>query len=132
MSVAAEGAKRFRLRVIPPLCETAAGVTTTSTTTPIKNMKRIISTIAALAISIAFVQTASAAKPAGEKKKHNPEETWQKIAGDKESVTKAEFTAHAKKPEAKTKLEAQFDAKDTDKDGKLTKAEFLAHGKKKK
>ena len=93
-------------------------------------MKRIITTIAALVIGAMSIQTASAAK--GEKKKADPEEAWKKIAGDKESVTKAEFTAHAKKPEQKTKLEALFDAKDTDKDGKLTKAEFLAKGGKKK
>ena len=93
-------------------------------------MKRIITAIAALAISAMGIQNASAAK--GEKKKVDPEEAWKKIAGDKESVTKEEFTAHAKKPEQKTKLEAQFDAKDTNKDGKLTKEEFLAKGARKK
>lgn len=93
-------------------------------------MKRIITTIAALAISAMCITTAEAAK--GDKKKADPEAAWAKLSGGKDSVTKAEFTAHAKKPETKTKLEAQFDAKDTDKDGKLTKAEFLAHGKKKK
>ena len=93
-------------------------------------MKRIITTIAALVIGAMSIQTASAAK--GEKKKADPEAAWTKLAGGKDSVTKAEFTAHAKKPEAKAKLEAQFDAKDTDKDGKLTKAEFLAPAAKKK
>ena len=87
-------------------------------------MKRIIITITALAISAMGIQAADAAK--AEKKKADPEAAWAKFSGGKESVTKAEFTAHAKKPEAKTKLEAQFDAKDTDKDGKLTKAEFTA------
>lgn len=91
-------------------------------------MKRIISTIAALAISIAFVQTASAAKPAGEKKKADPEAAWAKVSGGKESVTKEEFSAKAKD---KAKADALFDKKDADKDGKLTKAEFQAHGKKK-
>jgi hypothetical protein len=93
-------------------------------------MKRIISTIAVLAISVAFA-TAAEKKPEGEKKKADPEAAWAKISGGKESVTKEEFAAHAKKPEQKTKLEAQFDAKDANKDGKLTKEEFLAHGKKK-
>ena len=99
-------------------------------------MKRIITTIAALAISAMCVQAADAAadakKPEGEKKHGNPEETWKKIAGDKESLTMEEFTAHAKTPEAKTKAEATFDKKDANKDGKLTKEEFMAHGKKAK
>ena len=96
-------------------------------------MKRIITTIAALAISAMFIQAADEAKkPEGEKKKANPEEAWKKIAGDKESVTKEEFTAHAKKPEAKTKAEELFAKKDANHDGKLTKEEFLAHGKKAK
>ena len=90
-------------------------------------MKRIISTIAALAISLAFVTTAHAAK--GEKKKGDPEAAWKKVAGDKESVTKAEFAANAKKKE---KAEALFDKKDANKDGKLTKEEFMARGKGKK
>jgi len=93
-------------------------------------MKRIITTIAALVIGAMSIQTANAAK--GDKKPADPEAAWAKISGGKDSVTKAEFTAHAKKPEQKAKLEAQFDAKDTDKDGKLTKAEFLAKGGKKK
>jgi len=101
-------------------------------------MKRIITTIAALAISAAFVQAADApadpAKPAtppaaGEKKRPDPEAQWKKIAGDKESVTKEEFTANAKDKE---KAAALFDRKDTNHDGKLTKEEFLAHGKKNK
>ena len=103
-------------------------------------MKRIITTIAALAISAMFIQAADAAadpaKPAaraaGEKKHADPEAMWKKIAGDKESVTKEEFTAHAKNPEAKTKAEELFDKKDVNKDGKLTKEEFMAHGKKAK
>ena len=91
-------------------------------------MKRIISTIAVLAISVAFA-TAAEKKPEGEKKKADPEAAWKKLAGDKESVTKAEFTANAKD---KAKAEAAFDKKDADKDGKLTKAEFTATGKKNK
>ena len=90
-------------------------------------MKRIITMFAALAISAAFVQAADA--PKGEKKKHDPEEMWKKIAGDKESVTKEEFTANAKDKE---KAGAMFDKKDANKDGKLTKEEFMAHGKKAK
>ena len=90
-------------------------------------MKRIIITIAALAISAMGLQAADAAKP--EKKKGDPEAAWKKIAGDKESVTKEEFTANAKD---KDKAGAQFDRKDANKDGKLTKEEFLAHGKKAK
>jgi len=89
-------------------------------------MKRIITAIAALAISAMCIPTAEAAK--GEKK-HDPEAMWKKIAGDKESVTKEEFTANAKN---KAKMEALFDKKDANHDGKLTKEEFMAHGGKKK
>ncbi|MEI7821812.1 MAG: hypothetical protein WCK55_12915 [Verrucomicrobiota bacterium] len=86
-------------------------------------MKRIITTLAALVITAMGIQTASAKKPAGEKTKADPEAGWKKIAGDKESVTKEEFTKDAKD---KAKAEAQFDKKDANKDGKLTKEEFLA------
>jgi Ni/Co efflux regulator RcnB len=87
-------------------------------------MKRIITTIAALAFSAAFVTAADAAKP-----KANPEEAWKKLAGDKTEVTKEEFTAKAKD---KAKAEATFAKKDKNNDGKLTKEEFMAHGKKAK
>ena len=90
-------------------------------------MKRIISTIAVLAISVAFA-TAAEKKPEGEKKKADPEAAWAKISGGKESITKEEFTAKAKD---KAKAEAAFDKKDANKDGKLTKEEFTATGKKK-
>jgi hypothetical protein len=86
-------------------------------------MKRIITALAALAISAAFVTAADA-----EKKKADPEAAWKKIAGDKESVTKEEFAANAKD---KAKADAQFDKKDANKDGKLTKEEFLAKPAKK-
>lgn len=89
-------------------------------------MKRIITAIAALAISVSFVATSHAADK--EKKKADPEAAWKKLAGDKESVTKDEFTASAKD---KAKAEAAFAMKDADKDGKLTKAEFTAPRKKK-
>lgn len=102
-------------------------------------MKRIISTIAALAFSAAFVTAADAPKPAadapkpaapaGEKKKGDPEAAWKKLAGDKESVTLEEFTANAKD---KAKAEAAYKAKDKNSDGKLTKEEFMAKGKKAK
>jgi hypothetical protein len=87
-------------------------------------MKRIITTVAALAISAAFVTAADA-----EKKKADPEAAWAKISGGKESVTKEEFSAKAKD---KAKSDATFDKKDTNKDGKLTKEEFMAKGGKKK
>ena len=92
-----------------------------------EKMKRIIITIAALAISAMGIQAADEAKP--EKKKGDPEAAWAKISGGKESVTKEEFTANAKDKE---KAAAMFDKKDANKDGKLTKEEFLAHGKKAK
>ncbi len=104
-------------------------------------MKRIITTLTALAFSVMFIQAADtpapapgtpatpAAPAAGEKKKPDPEAMWAKMSGGKESVTKEEFTAKAKD---KAKAEAQFDKKDVNKDGKLTKEEFMAHGKKNK
>ena len=60
-------------------------------------MKRIITTIAALAMSLAFITTAEAKKPKGEGKGGDPA--------------------------------AQFDAKDTDKNGFLSEAEFTAGAK---
>ena len=114
-------------------CVQSAGAGIKTKLNPKNKMKRIITNIAALAVSAVFVQAADeATKPGGEKKKGDPEAMWKKIAGDKESVTKEEFAAHAKKPEAKTKAEEMFDKKDTNKDGKLTKEEFMAHGKKAK
>ena len=62
-------------------------------------MKRIITTIAALAMSLAFITTAEAKKPKGEGKGKG---------GDPA---------------------AQFDAKDTDKNGFLSEAEFTAGAK---
>jgi hypothetical protein len=87
-------------------------------------MKTIITTVAALAISAAFLTAAEK----GEKKKADPAAAWAKIAGDKESVTKEEFAAKSKD---KAKAEATFDKKDVNHDGKLTKEEYMAHGKKK-
>ncbi len=89
-------------------------------------MKRIITTLAALAISAAFATAADAAK--GEKKKGDPEARWAKVSGGKDSVTKDEFTAHGKD---KDKAGALFDKLDANHDGKLTKEEFLAGPKKK-
>ena len=116
----------------PRCCVQSAGAGIKTKLNPKNKMKRIITIIAALAVSAVFVQAADEAKKPGEKKKGDPEAMWKKIAGDKESVTKEEFAAHAKKPEAKTKAEEMFDKKDTNKDGKLTKEEFMAHGKKAK
>jgi hypothetical protein len=82
-------------------------------------MKHIITTVAALAISAAFVTAADAPK----KPKADPAAAWSKMAGDKESVTKEEFSAKAKD---KAKADAMFDKKDANKDGKLTKEEFMA------
>ena len=107
---------------------------------PKNKMKRIITTIAALAFSAMIIQAADtpaapvapAAPAAGEKKKHDPEAAWKKANPDsKESVTKEEFVKNmgGKDP---SKAEALFDKKDANKDGKLTKEEFMAHGKKAK
>jgi hypothetical protein len=95
-------------------------------------MKRIITTIAAFAVSAAFVTAAEAGKKPAEgaaKPKADPAAAWAKLAGDKESVTKEEFTAKAKD---KAKAEATFGKKDKNADGKLTKEEFMAQGGKKK
>ena len=126
MSVAAQGADRSHFsRNRAPCANIGAGINHNSN--PKKIMKRIITAIAALAFSFVLTQPTFAAK--GEKKKGDPEAAWKKLAGDKESVTKEEFTAHAKD---KAKAEALFAKKDKNADGKLTKEEFLAHGKKKK
>ena len=93
-------------------------------------MKRIITSIAAIAFSIALVTSAEAKKPAGEKKKADPEAAFKKADKDNDGfVSKAEATA-GKKDAAKA--EAAFAKKDKDNDGKLSKEEFMARGRKKK
>jgi len=82
-------------------------------------MKRIITTVAALAFSVAFVTAADKA----DKKPADPDAAWAKASGGKESITKEEFSAKAKD---KAKSDAAFDKKDANKDGKLTKEEFSA------
>ncbi len=96
-------------------------------------MKRIITTIAVLAVSVAFVATAQAGKkPAGEKKNADPEEQFKKLDTNGDGfVSKEEFAAHGK-GKNKDKADAQFAKLDRDGDGKLSKDEFLSHGKKKK
>ena len=92
-------------------------------------MKRIITMLAVLAVSAAFVQAADEKKPEAGKKK-DPEEMWKKVnPSNKESLTKEEFSSAMKDKE---KAGALFDRKDANKDGKLTKDEFLAKGKKAK
>ena len=77
-----------------------------------------------------FSNRRAAAPAAGEKKHGDPEAHWKKINPEgKESLTKEEFTKDAKD---KAKMEAMFDKKDANHDGKLTKEEFMAHGKKAK
>jgi Ca2+-binding EF-hand superfamily protein len=93
-------------------------------------MKRIITTIAALAFSAALIASAEAKKPEGEKKKADPEEAFKKADKDGDgSVSKAEFIAGKKNA---ARAEAAFAKKDKDGDGKLSKEEFMAHGKKEK
>ena len=86
--------------------------------------------LSALLMGASFSFAADA--PKGDKPKMTPEEQFKKL--DKNSdgkLSKEEFIGK-KEGEAKTKAEAAFTAKDTDKDGSLSLAEFSAHGKKKK
>ena len=86
-------------------------------------MKRIITTIAALAVSLAFVTTAEAKKPKGEGKGGDPAAMFDAKDTDKDGfLTKAEFTAGAKDV---AKAEAHFAklAKGAD---KISKADFIA------
>jgi Ca2+-binding EF-hand superfamily protein len=96
-------------------------------------MKRIITTIAALAVSAAFVTAADAAKKPAEgaaKPKADPEAMFKKKDKDGDgALSKDEYTAGSKDA---AKAEASFKAKDKDADGKVTKEEFMAKGGKKK
>jgi len=89
-------------------------------------MKRIITTVAALAVSVAFVQAADEAK----KPKADPAAAFGKLDANSDgAVSKEEFCAKAKD---KAKSETAFGKKDKDSDGKLTKEEFMAAGRKAK
>ena len=95
-------------------------------------MKRIITIIAALTMSLAFITTAEAKKPKGEGKGGDPAAMFDAKDADKDGfLTKAEFTAGSKDA---AKAGAHFDkmAKGAD---KISKADFIAaaagHKKKK-
>ena len=94
-------------------------------------MKRTITTLAAVAISAAFVTAADEAKkPEGAKPKADPAAAFAKMDANSDgSVSKEEFLAKAKD---KAKSEASFAKRDKDGDGKLSKEEFTAAGGKKK
>ena len=88
-------------------------------------MKRIIITIAALAVSLAFVTTAEARKPKGEGKGKggDPAAMFDSKDADKDGfLTKTEFTTGAKDA---AKSEAQF-AKIAKGGEKVSKADFVA------
>ncbi len=87
-------------------------------------MKRIITTVAALAMSLAFITTAEAKKPKGEGKGGDPAAQFAAKDTDKNGfLSKDEFTAGAKDA---TKAGAHYD-KMTKADPKgLTKDEFVA------
>src|SRR4051812_17276109 len=101
-------------------------------------MKRIISTFAALAMSVAFSTAADeapkpdaakpdAAKPAAEAAKPaaGGDAFAKKDTNNDGSISKEEFVAGAKDA---TRAEALFAKKDKDGDGKLSKEEFAARG----
>ena len=99
-------------------------------------MKRIITTFAALAMSVAFSTAADEAKKpdaapaAAEKKAGNPEKAFAKKDKDSDgNLTKEEFVAGAKDA---TKAEAAFAKRDANGDGKVSKEEFAATPAKKK
>ncbi len=103
-------------------------------------MKRIITTFAALAMSVAFSTAADEAKKpdaapaapaAGEAKKGGgAEAAFAKKDKDSDgNLTKEEFVAGAKDP---AKAEAAFAKRDANGDGKVSKEEFAAHGPAKK
>ena len=96
-----------------------------------RKMKRIITTIAALAICVAFATTAEAKKPKGEGKGKggDPAAMFDAKDADKDGfLTKAEYTAGAKDA---AKAEAHF-AKIANGAEKVSKADFVAAAGKKK
>jgi Ca2+-binding EF-hand superfamily protein len=96
-------------------------------------MKLLLNTFTALAVAIAFTQTATAAKgdKKGDKTPPTPEEAFKKLDKDNDgSVTLDEFKAsgHGKKDPAKA--EGIYKKMDKDSNSKLTLEEFKAHGPK--
>lgn len=90
-------------------------------------MKTLTSTLAVLALSVAFATAADA-----EKKKGNPEQAFKKIdANSDNSVTLEEFKNSPRGKKDAAKAEEFFKKKDKDNDGKLSLEEFTPKEKKK-
>src|SRR6187455_1522298 len=87
-------------------------------------MKKLITILAALVVSVSFATAADAEKKSEKKAGMTPEEKFKKMdANGDGSVSADEFKAGAKDA---AKADAMFAKKDTDKDGKLSLAECTA------
>jgi len=93
-------------------------------------MKKLITILAAVAVSTSFALAADAEKKA-EKKAANPEENFKKLDTNNDgAVSLEEFKAGPAGKRDATKAEAAFKRRDKDGDGKLTLEEFTPAGKK--
>jgi Ca2+-binding EF-hand superfamily protein len=87
-------------------------------------MKKVITILAALVVSVSFATAADAEKKGEKKARATPEEKFKKLDTNADgSVSADEFKAGAKDA---AKADAAFAQKDTDKDGKLSLAECTA------
>ena len=98
-------------------------------------MKKLITILAALTVTVSFATAADEAKKdaaKGEKKGGTPEERFKKLDANSDgSIDLAEMKASPAGVKDAAKAEAMFKSKDKDNDGKLTAEEFAAGGKKK-
>ena len=95
-------------------------------------MKKLITILAVLAVSVSFAMAADAAK-AEKKAGASPEERFKKLDTNSDGfIDLAEFKASPIGQKDAAKAEEFFKKKDTDNDGKLSPAEFNAGGKKAK
>jgi Ca2+-binding EF-hand superfamily protein len=90
-------------------------------------MKKLITILAALAVTVSFAAAADAAK-----KGASPEERFKKLDTNSDGfIDLAEFKASPAGQKDAAKAEEIFKKKDTNSDGKLSPEEFAAGGKKK-
>jgi hypothetical protein len=97
-------------------------------------MKKLITILAALAVSVSFATAADAAKKEAkaEKKGANPEERFKKLDTNGDGfISLEEFKASPAGQKDAAKAEEFFKKKDKDGDGKLSAEEFAAGGGKK-
>ena len=94
-------------------------------------MKKLVTIMAALAVSISFATAADAEKKEG--KNHHSEEMFKKLDTNSDGfLSLEEFKAGPAGKKDAAKVEEMFKKRDTNNDGKLSLEEFMAGHKEKK